>query len=199
MPAGPCCATIAGMSIATSLYLAPLDPDAVCDRNDLEGVLHELGIIGDRHGPASYRAGPGFARHVVFAGCSPRLVVEPPRDGGHGFCHVALHGPFERPRLVTGPNTRAPRCPACRAGIDDWRRWLDGGPIGAQSADCRRCGRRTVPQQLDWRQQAAVGRVLVELRNVFPGEGMPDDRLMAALHACSGSAWRYAWAASLFD
>ena len=93
------------MSALTSLFLAPADPLACPDREAVADVLQTLAISGRALGDRIYAAGEGFARHVVFAGCSPYLVMEPPADGSRRFCHVALHGPFATPRLVTGPNT----------------------------------------------------------------------------------------------
>lgn len=199
LPTRPYWATIAMVTATSSLYLAPTDLDSAPVRNTIENLLSELGVTGAHLGPVSYLAGAGFARHVVFAGCSPHLVMEPPPEGGNGFCHVALHGPFDRPRLVTGPNTRAPRCPACRTPVDNWYETLFGWRTLAEPAVCDRCGLRASPLRLDWRRQAVVGRVLIEFRNVFPGEATPSDRLMESLHELSGTGWRYAWAASLSD
>ena len=124
--------------------------------------------------------------------------MEAPADGSRRFCHVALHGPFETPRLVTGPNTVKPRCPHCRARFDDWRERLDDWRSG-KTATCTRCGETWPAYALDWREHAIGGRVLVELRNVFPGEATPSDLLLRRLGEATGMPWRYAWAACLDD
>ncbi|MDJ0740292.1 MAG: hypothetical protein QNJ91_11275 [Gammaproteobacteria bacterium] len=185
------------MTTLTSLYLAPESVQAAPARDAVLHVLRELDVIADALGPGSYRAGTGFVRHVTYAGCAPALVLEPPADGNRRFCHVAVHGPFPHPRLVTGPNTVKPRCPDCRARFADWRdalqRWR--GPDAV--AVCGTCGARHSPHRLDWRQHAISGRVLVELRNVFPGEAAPGDTLLRTLRDATGTAWRYGWAAYL--
>jgi hypothetical protein len=186
------------MSALTSLFLAPADPLACPDPKRVADVLRTLAISGDALGAQLYAAGEGFARHVVFAGCSPHLVMEPPAEGSRRFCHVALHGPFETPRLVTGPNTVKPRCPHCRARFDDWRDRLAAWEAG-EAAHCRACGNRSAPHELDWREHAINGRLLVELRNVFPGEASPSDLLLQQLAAATGIPWRHAWAAYLDD
>jgi hypothetical protein len=182
----------------SSLYLAPTDPQIKPALGDIHRVLTGLQIIGPPLAAASFSAGEGFSRHVIYTGCAPHLVMQPPADGSPQFCHVVLHGPFARPRLVTGPNTVPPRCPACRARLVDWRAqrqgWNDGGP-----ARCAACGHSCAPSALDWRGHAISGCVLVELRNVFPGEAAPSDVLMQRLRGATGSGWRYAWAAYLLD
>jgi hypothetical protein len=53
------------------------------------------------------------------------------------------------------------------------------------------------PCELDWRQHALCGRLLIELRNVFPGEAAPSDTLLRELRLATGSDWRFAWAGYL--
>ncbi len=182
------------MANLSSLYLAPADPLACPAPNVVEPVLRDLKLLGAALDAHRYHAGEHFTRLVVYAGCSPYLITEPPADGGLQFCHIALHGPYPRPQLVTGRNTVAPRCPICRARFTDWRaRLIDWrGDIG--QAGCDNCGKTTPAVALDWRQQAVGARYLIELRNVYPGEATPSDRLMAALQAASSMPWRYAWA-----
>jgi len=181
-----------------SLYLTPQNPDDACELEPLAQTLAALHITAPPITHAKqcsvYRAGAGFARHVVFAGCSPHLRFEPRDAQDRHFCHVALHGPFPEPRVLTGENTVKPRCPQCRTRLADWRERVDQ-PARA----CPACGSELPPTRLDWRQHAAVGRSLVELRNVFPGEASPSDQLMQQLAECAGFAWRYAWSALLDD
>ena len=185
------------MAPLTSLYLASLDPEAAPELDRISGVLRMLEIIGTPIGDGRFAAGPGFERHVVFAGCSPHLVLQPPADGSLQFCHVALHGPFDAPRLIVGPNTTRPRCPVCRARYTDWQDRLGDWRRGRRDAHCTHCGQRVSPHRLDWRGQAISGRVLIELRNVFPGEASPSDRLLGELRSATCEDWRYDWAAYL--
>jgi hypothetical protein len=162
-------------------------------------VLTDLHIVDAPLNATDFTAGEGFIRHVVYAGCSPHLIMQPPADGSLRFCHVALHGPYARPRLVTGPNTVKPRCPACRARFANWRERLDRWTDAAGEVHCIDCGQIWSVHELDWRDHAVSGRVLVELRNVFPGEASPSDLLMHRLNAQTNEDWRYAWAAFLDD
>jgi hypothetical protein len=181
----------------TSLYLATRDPFQAPDLNLVRAVLHSLDVIAGPIDSATFTAGTGFDRHVVFAGCAPHLVMQPPEDGSLRFSHVALHGPFASPRLVIGPNTVRPRCPSCRARFADWRERLEDWSAGTSDAHCATCGNSCSPHALDWRGQAISGRVLIELRNVFPGEATPGDQLLDSLRDATGKAWRYGWAACL--
>lgn len=183
---------------AGSLLIHPADPAASPPSlTALAGLLDELGLIGEPlpAQPAAYRVGPGFLRHVTFLGCSPHLVLDPPEDGGDAFSHVAVLGPYASPHLIVGDNTQAPRCRACRAPFADWRAealaWMSH-PDSAV-ATCPACEARQAPVALDWRETAAVGRVFVDVRNVFPGEGVPGDELLDRLAKLTGGRWRYAW------
>jgi len=179
-----------------SLYLFPATPEAAPDPAPVLAVLEALQVVGTPLAETAdkrvFRAGEGFAREVIFAGCSPHLRFEATHADDRDFCHLALHGPLPTPRLFTGPRTGRPRCLSCRARLDDWRERavapLSALPCSACAAACRAI-------DIDWRQQAAIGRLLVELRNVFPGEATPSDRLLAALHKAVGTDWRYGWAA----
>lgn len=175
-----------------SLYLSPRSPQDVCETTALAELLNTMHITAApiRQQPRLlvYRAGEDFARHVVYAGCSPHLRFEPQHDHDLHFCHVALHGPFEQARILTGENTVKPRCPHCRQRLADWVERLD-----QVTSPCPGCGKSLTPSELDWRQHAAVGRCFVELRNVFPGEASPSDQLLAELEEATGFAWRYAW------
>lgn len=185
------------MSPPTSLYLAPVEPDSAPDIPTIRRLLSDLDIIAEELGPSTFRAGDSFSRHVIYAGCAPYLLMEPPQDGSLNFCHVALHGPFTQARLVTGFNTVKPRCPACRARFEDWRSQLADWQRDNATTACTGCGQSFPPSRLDWRGHAISGRVLVELRNVFPGEASPSDLLMQRLAQETGTDWQHAWAAYL--
>lgn len=183
----------------SSLFLAPASPESAPALDGVRGLLRDLGVIGEPLGPGLFAAGAGFSRHVVYNGCSPYLVMQPPERGSLQFCHVALHGPYAAPRLVTGANTVKPRCPGCRARFDDWRAHLHAWQADGEPVRCATCGGTWRAYQLDWRSHAIAGRVLVELRNVFPGEASPSDGLMDGLAQQTGERWHYAWAALLSD
>ncbi|MCB1800709.1 MAG: hypothetical protein KDI82_03375 [Gammaproteobacteria bacterium] len=185
------------MSYLTSLYLAPNDPFTSPEKAPILDLLARMEITAAALDESTFAAGAGFPHHVVFAGCSPHLVMQPPADGSRQFCHVAVHGPFSTPRLVTGPNTVKPRCPQCRARFDDWRGQLEAWQKGDRQAHCRACHTDWTAVRLDWRRHAIGGRLLIELRNVYPGEASPSDLLLHELEQTGGLPWQYAWAGYL--
>jgi len=176
-----------------SLFLFPQSRDDSCDLNSLEQTLQSLDIISDtlsnKKNCRVFKAGESFPRHVIYAGCSPYLKFEPENVSDHAFCHVAIHGPFTQAELITGQNTVKPRCPHCRARLKDWQ-----ARIHQPAQACPSCEMELETIELDWRQHAAVGRNFVELRNVFPGEAAPSDRLLNNLKQTTDFKWSYAWA-----
>lgn len=178
-----------------SLLVFPADPAAdPPGTTDLLRLLAEMQLIGEPlPGAAGFLPGAAFARHVVFAGCSPHLVLAPPADGG-GFSAVRILGPHTAAVLLAGDNAVAPRCPACRARIDRWRERL--GEWVARPATpwpCPACGHLSPASGLDWRSSAAAGRLFIEVGNVFPGEAVPSEALLEALRGLGGKPWRHAW------
>ena len=176
-----------------SLFLSPMKTSDSCDISQMLEVLQSLNIVTEiiSQNPllSSYRAGEGFAQHVIYAGCSPYLKFEPEDETDTAFCHVALHAPSAIPLILTGKNTTKPRCPNCRARVEEWSLMVD-----AAVHPCTKCGETFSPAEYDWRQQAAIGRCFIELRNVFPSEATPSDKLMNDLKNKTGFEWRYAWA-----
>ncbi len=176
-----------------SLYLSPLDPEKQPDLPSIARCLSALQISGpllsEAPGKRVYAAGPGFARHVIYAGCSPHLRFEPEGPHDRDFCHLALLGPYSHPEVITGENTVTPRCPGCRKRLSNWQNDLHTGKL-----PCPNCGLVSDAWAVDWRQHAATGCLFIEMRNVFPGEASPNDQLMKALKEASGIPWGYSWA-----
>lgn len=184
-----------------SLFLTPQDPwaDPPLTATVL-AVLAQQQLTAGAWREGRFLAGDGLFRHITFAGCSPHLAFSPPADGSDNFCHIDLLGPYDQPRMITGPNTLKPRCPQCSHRLADWR------PLQAQwQADprqpwtCPECGGASLLPQLRWRQHAVFGRLLIEIHSVFPGEAVPGDQLLAHLKTATGVTWDYGWAGSSRD
>ncbi len=171
------------------LILAPGDPASRLPTR--EQLVHALGDIGLLGAPLAgqddtYLAGERFLQLITFMGCSPHVRLEPPVDGADAFCHLALLGPYDRPRLLHGRNTRPPRCPRCKTAITNWREFVD-----ADTITCSHCGATCSMAQLEWRRNAGYGRLFIEIRNIFPGEAVPVDELMNRLRETGGGEWGY--------
>lgn len=169
-------------------YLLPAEPKAII------AGLQGIGLVAQalETGPG-YLLGDRFMQLVTFMGCSPFIRLEPDASA-EPFCHLLLHGPHERPRLLTGKNTRPPRCGACRKRLKDWQadfdKWRRNGD-GWQVA-CPHCGVHQEPVSYDFRQSAGCGRLFLFIENIFPQEAIPSPSLLDTLkQTTEGKPWGY--------
>jgi hypothetical protein len=156
--------------------------------------MERIGLLGRGIGddPQRYLVGAGFLQLVTFMGCSPAIRLEPANDQDREFCHIRIHGPWPDLHFLFGRNTRPPRCPACRGGIDPWRDRLEtilGQPEQAQN--CPRCAAESPPVAWNWRQQAGFGHTFVQIEAIFPGEAVPVDKLLHLLGNPGDPPWNY--------
>lgn len=182
------------------LILAPRDAEVCPDRDRLVGMLSEAGFLADRipERACAYRVGPEFSVLIAFLGCAVAIASDP-RSGGP-FCHVVVPPVSAYPRWCRGRNTRAPRCPGCRARLSDWPLRVDQFEQSARTSGsdrqdsaviCPHCGESSQMWSWDWKQQGGFARLLVQVEEIFPGEAVPTDRLLGLLERASGCAWRY--------
>ncbi len=174
-----------------SLYLFPAMADQ--EPPDLEAVqtcLTGQQFIGNNLDQHHFLVGERFFEHVIFAGCSPSMQLQPPDDDSGQFVHLRLLGIYAVPKQFVSSQYSKPRCPTCRLRIKDWQQ------LSGELPPCPSCGRNNTLESLDWRNYAARGRLLVEIRDVFPGEAVPGEQLLSALMAIDGQEWRYGWAES---
>lgn len=182
-----------------SLILHPEDAGFVPpDLDALVAELRRLGLIDgpiDGDGPGHFLVGQRFLNLVTFLGCSPAVALGPADDpdSRHGFCRVRFVGPFAVPRLRYGESAPAPRCPRCRAPVQDWARHADA--VADTRSDppwsCPECGAALAPAGLDWRRAGGVARLFIDIQGIYPHEAVPGDPLLGALRAATGVAWGY--------
>ncbi len=175
-----------------SLFLAPENPDTgFSDTELLKQALTSIGLVQQSTSDTCF-CGDSFAQLITFMGCSPHLVFEPPDDGSDNYCHVLFHR-HEHIQLYTGQQTAPPRCPACRHRISDWKQyrqqWHEN--TASQTWQCPKCETLSYTWQLDWRQSGGAGKISIEIKNIFPGEAVPVDRLLLKLREISREEWRY--------
>ncbi|RKT44242.1 hypothetical protein [Thiocapsa rosea] len=193
---------------AGRLILAPRDAERCPDRDRLVRVLFEAGFIADLNRDriwdriwdreCAYRVGPEFFELLAFVGCAVAIASDPQSDGP--FCHVVIPPASVSPRGCLGRNTRAPRCPGCRARLSDWALRVEqfeqsartpGSDRQHSAVVCPSCGERRPMWSWDWKQQGGFARLLIQVEEIFPGEAVPTDALLALLERESGCAWRY--------
>jgi hypothetical protein len=172
------------------LLLSTQDPFLLPDRTVLEAGLTSAGFLGEPLPGLedAFLSGEQFLQLVTFAGCSVQIELSP--AGDKPFCHIRFTGPFERPVLLSGRNTRPPRCPGCRTPLREWKpalaAWREGGTA---DITCPDCGETHPPWAWDWRQKAGFGRLFIQVEEIFPGEAVPTPGLTTLLQRLTGSEW----------
>jgi hypothetical protein len=185
---------------AGRLILAPRDAGVCPDRDRLVCILSEVGFIADRipDRECAYLVGPAFSALLAFVGCAVAIASDP--QTGSPFCHVVVPPASASPRRWHGRNTRAPRCPVCRARLNDWPLRIEqfeqsartpGSDRREPAVVCPSCGDCRPIWSWDWKQQGGFARLLIQVEEVFPGEAVPTDAFLDLLERESGCAWRY--------
>ena len=176
------------------LVLTTNEPQAAPDSGLVIESLLGAGFIGaPLHGlERAYAVGPTFLSLLAFTGCAVAISAEPGAGESVPCCHVRILPVSPAARLLWGRNTRPPRCPVCRAPLQEWGRrvqaWLDQPQRGAT---CPACGETRPPWRWDWKGQAGFGRLFLAVEDVFPGEAVPMPPLFDVLTRASGLGWRH--------
>lgn len=151
--------------------------------------LETAGLIGRplARTPHHFLTGAQFLQRISFLGCSPNLPL-----GGNGLddntvCSIRILGPYASVRLLTGHNSRPPRCPACRQPLPEWR---DHIATPNKEIHCPACGQVESLAAFNWRQLGAAARLFIAISQVFPGEAVPTAGLMDMLQS-EGGEWDY--------
>ena len=178
------------------LILVPTDFDASpTGRDALITALHDNKFIAEPlefNGETHYRPGEDFMMLVTFLGCSPMIATGDMDSSGEQFCHIAIEGPLEQPRVITGDNVKIPRCPSCGHRYDDWQQRLEEWSVDPHGqTPCPGCGATHSAPQLRWRKCAGFGRFFIKVWGVFESEAVPSPNLMALLKRCSDVEWQH--------
>lgn len=176
------------------LVLTPVDAQAAPDPKTLRQAIADGALAGEplRNGTDGFSVGDRFLQLVAFTGCAVQLAPEPERGAAHGFCHIRVDGPFPRPQLRAGRNSRPPRCAVCGKPLQEWREqastWL---PSVSPALGCRSCKHTSPAWDWDWRQQAGLGRIFLCIEEVFPGEAAPLPGLLELLAQTAVGPWGF--------
>ncbi len=180
------------------LLLTPEDPTAAPSSAQILSRLHSAGLLGMEasSGERRFSAGERLFEYIAFTGCAVQLDSAASSTPG---LSIAVDGPFDRPQLRCGRNSRPPQCPECRAPLTGWRaQYVDlaAAEVGDSiRLSCARCGSESPAETWTWGRQAGVGRVFVAIAPIFPGEGRPLPALFSLLEDIAPAAeigpWRY--------
>jgi len=175
------------------LVLTPGDAQTLVELKPLRACLKAVGLIGGAlEGCANaFEVGDRFPQLIALTGCAVAFDTAP-SDPEHAFTHVTLHGPYITPRLISGRNTRPPRCPECGKGLAAWRDWLrQQHPQPRPQLRCMHCTSAAPGWLWNWGRQGGFGRCFVCIEEVFPGEGSPLPALLDALGTLGIGDWRF--------
>lgn len=175
------------------LVLTPSDAGAWVELDPLGACLKAAGCIGSTlEGRAdAFEVGDRFPQLIAFTGCAVAFDTAP-SDTGHRFTHVVLRGPYSAPRLLSGRNTRPPRCPECGKGLVAWRDQLrQQHPEPTPELRCMHCMAAAPGWHWHWGRHGGFGRCFVCIEEVFPGEGSPLPALLDALGSLGIGDWQF--------
>lgn len=155
----------------------------------LSRLLQQNGLIdsaieGMQNG---YSAGENFLQLITFMGCSPHIRFEPENELDRGYCYITLTE-CDTPRILLSQHARPPRCHACKKPVGKtWQATVAQG----RRITCPHCHQQQRPDQLGWRNDAGMGRLFIEIHNIFPGEAQPVPGLLQQLSGIDATPWRY--------
>ena len=151
--------------------------------------LSETGLTGQPLPgmPQHFLTGPHFLQRITFLGCSPSVPLTANTNSDNALCSIRLLGPYPAPRLITGQNSRPPRCHGCRHRFHEWQEQIAEPD---REIRCPECGQESSWRDLNWRQMAGSARLFIAISQVFPGEAVPTAGLMQTLQQ-GGEEWDY--------
>jgi hypothetical protein len=176
------------------LVLCPDDPHwALSDHEDLQHLLQSIQLIGNPfNGPGHFLAGDKFLDYIAFMGCAPDIRLEP-GDDNQPFCYIRLISGTAKVEFRYGDNTDKPRCPQCRAAVNNWQsrisQWLETG--SEPDWICDACQHQAKPWAYNWRKSAGFGRCFIEISNIYPKEAIPQQPLLDKLNSYYGVGWQF--------
>lgn len=177
------------------LVLYPTELQLQLPLETLANQLHQQAIL-DQPLPSSvgeqcYLVGARFFDAFLFLGCSPSIELAPSaQNPEQPFCYLQLESE-PACRLVSGSNLKAV-CPGCKKRLPP-NLSLSRSGAGEPTIDCDQCGQQQLAGKIAWRKTAALSASRISLWNIFEGEAVPSDRLLALLEQLCGAKWRYSY------
>ena len=173
------------------LILHPLPPSPLHTHVELIARLTEVQFLDKPviHGKQQFYPGDRFLQWITYLGCSPAIPLE--QNDPQQNCTIQLFGPYQAPQLISGSNTRPPRCPHCRHDFINWQTQFN--KENPYPIICPACGKPLLAHQLNWRQQGGISRQFLTISHVFPGEAVPVSDLLRVLEILGGK-WEYCYA-----
>ncbi len=163
------------------LVIYPVTTEHSKGLSNLEALLKDIQLIGDRLSEDRFQVGDEFLSLLTFMGCSPNMELEPQKDGS-AFCYIELNE-TQSPQFVSGSNLKKARCTHCKAEVAK----LD------KKALCAQCKQPLVLDKINWRKTAFVAQSWITIGNIYELEAIPNDELLNTLHHKTGVQWKPAY------
>jgi len=182
--------------MTASLYLFPSQPSIV-DTAIVIKKLQQMNVIAETFVEEKYLLGNEFMHLITFAGCSPYLKLEPNSNSDTEFCHFSYYEQASNHKLLISHTQARPRCPNCNKTIPQWKEHIkewESNPLSM--VQCQACKKENTAFDLNWKRYAAKGGFLLQFHNIFPGEAIPSDHLLAELSLITNTKWQFSWADS---
>ena len=169
------------------------DADISIDQESLSRQLQDIGLFGPSFtlgGEIRYQPGEGFFQLLSFMGCAPALKLESDGVEDEKFCHFRIvdKGRTELRFLRTDIRARCPHCRKPGGPVEDIQTLLDRGELNWR---CPQCQQDSALADINWKHEAGLGRLFIELLDVHPHEVVPTDSLLATLSSVTGRQWQY--------
>jgi hypothetical protein len=184
--------------------LCPVDPDCPeIATGVLADRLRAIGLAGNAVAQGAetiYPTGERFLQLVTFMGCSPAVELDLPDApdelktacAAGQVCHIRISQTGRRLRFRAGSRPAAPRCPACRQPVADWKARIAAWCSNPANSgwECSHCAHRTRVFDLNFRKSAGFGHTFIEIWGIYPSEAVPVATLLDALEDLNGCKWK---------
>lgn len=174
-----------------SRQIADQQRDRLLSRLRSEGFLGEAFQLDDR---THYFTGTDFLSQLIFLGCSPYIETEPPTETDKiepaarrgAFCHIHVTPVLARPEFRANPQARV-RCPACGQSVPAGELLEAGSALIA----CKKCGNEAPIEAWQWRHNAGLSNLFIEVWSIHPGEAAPTEGFLQTIETATGSPWSF--------
>ncbi len=133
------------------------------------------------------KPGPKLFDFFTFLGCSPTLFNTEQKEQS-----VKIHQ-FNKPTGLGGKSIETIRFPRCKHIIKNPNSIISDYP---SKWSCQECNNSGNPDDISWRKSAGFSKTFIEIRNIFPKEAIPNDKLLETLASFTASEWGWFYSES---
>ena len=141
-----------------------------------------------------YLTGEHFLKYLTFMGCSPAIETKPDKNNLPGSNFIAIKiNCLDKVIFYPGKKNYQHRCQSCKKPI-----FLTENPLmsAQDNFSCPHCHKQYCYQQINWRHNAGISHLFIEICGIFNGEAIPSDSFLNLLnkHSLHNNQWNYFYA-----